>query len=74
LRETGYLVEIIDRLEAAKALTMCQQAGCLGDREVLSAQLLEGDGVEVDRGGAIAWGRRVDGGSRRGGRWLGRRR
>ena len=53
LREAGDLVEVVDRLEAAEALAVGEQAGGLGDREVLLAQLLEGDGVEIDRVAAV---------------------
>jgi pyruvate/2-oxoglutarate dehydrogenase complex dihydrolipoamide dehydrogenase (E3) component len=47
-REPRDLVEVIDRLEAAEALAVSQQPSCLRHREVLLAQLLKGDRVEVD--------------------------
>ena len=46
--EAGDLVEVVDRVEAAEALAVGKQPGRLSDREVLLAQLLEGDGVEFD--------------------------
>ena len=69
LGETGHLVELVDRAEAAEALSVGQQAGRLGHREVLLAQLLEGDRVQVDRAslaGPGLRGRLTGGGTRRG--------
>ena len=50
MRKAGDLIEVVDCLEAAEPLAVGEQPGRLGHREVLAAQLLEGDGVEVDRG------------------------
>ncbi len=50
LRETGNLIEVVDRAEATEPLAVGEQPGRLGDREVLGPRSCSKlTGVEVDR-------------------------
>ena len=48
-RHADDLIEVVNRVEATEPLPVGEQAGRLGDREALGAELLKGDGVELDR-------------------------
>jgi len=49
LGKPRHLIEVVDRVEAAETLAVRKQPGRLGDGEVLRAELVEADRVEVDR-------------------------